>query len=689
MRRTLYILLAAALLAGCADDKKGDEQDSTASQLPLMEELRSDPALEEAYRQSLINTAVRDRIDKLVSPLATAGSAQDVEMAFMSGLPEGVHVDVQLGFKEKLYWLEDTSLYGADADGVVVSDLKKAETDYSYKGSYYLDISPMVNSNLVASALVSRQLTNDTAANEVRLERNEYYIDYNRSEKGAGYHYYFTYGDEFYVKEKNESDLVLESRSARAMPSELDTEYLSGSKIADFIINRVKLTDINEEEGYYRFEGNTDLINVPYEFLENLSKYILPSLGMGEKTATLAKELNDQKAFLQAKLVIDIGVSGELRNVSIVLSGNTAYFEEKIRTQMLGITSYQGMFISDAEGGDITIDISFGPSASCEVPENIKNSAKSYEEYQARIDEERASSSEEIERRSALNALQMITEGPEREYGLYERILNMVYRLDDIDVLREKYEDVDYYVRLAENYASLYTPCDDLSVAKSLYEKLQETDAADKEKRLYYIDGILLAMSDEDRTAEGTNLYAYALIEKLRLAEPGDTVEFGPDYTALGWGSWIVFDKTEDELKLINISVGRAVTFGDSNDWKQSPIRDRFTQGYYEFPNIEQQLIKLTPTGDTTDRVRLLSADEAREFGDIIKEGITRESVQGYGFDMWLSTPGEAEGTLMHFSYENGVVDDGLRSNRSNTCNAVPVIVIDISDSAWQPISEK
>gem|GEM_PF-4415732 len=651
MRRTLYILLAAALLAGCADDKKGDEQATIASQLPLMEELRSDPALEEAYRQSLINTAVRDRIDKLVRPLATAVSAQDVEMAFMSGLPEGVHVDVQLGFKEKLYWLEDTSLYGADADGVVVSDLGKAETDYSYKGSYSLNISPMVNSNLVASALVSRQLTNDTAANEVRVEQNEYYIDYNRSEKGAGYRYYFTYGDEFYVREeKGPHYYSMESLPAvREMPSELDLEYLSGSKIADFIINRVKLTDINDAEGYYRFEGDTDLINVPYEFLEKLSKYILPSLGMGEKTATLAKELNDQKAFLQAKLVIDIGVSGELRNVSIVLSGNTAYFEEKIRTQMLGITSYQGMFISDAEGGDITIDISFGPCASCEVPEDIKNSAKSYEEYQARIDEERASSSEERERRSILNTLQMITEGPEREYGLYDRLLKKVYGLDNIEILREKYEDVDYYVRLAENYASLYTPCDDLSVAKSLYEKLQEIDAADKEKRLYYIDGILLAMSDEDRTAEGTNLYAYALIEKLRLAEPGDTVEFGPVHTTLGWNYWIVFDKTDDELKLINISVGRAVTFGDSNDWKQSPIRDRFTQGYYEFPDIERQLIKLTPTGDTTDRVRLLSADEAREFGDIIKEGITRESVQGYGFDMWLSTPGEAEGTLMHF----------------------------------------
>ena len=188
--------------------------------------------------------------------------------------------------------------------------------------------------------------------------------------------------------------------------------------------------------------------------------------------------------------------------------------------------------------------------------------------------------------------------------------------------------------------------------------------------------------------------------EMVRKAESAPAIEFeiGAD---IGFGGdylkdwhWIVLDKTEDSLLLISSWAFNASEYSDSTSscmWKNSLIRKVVNEDFinWEFKDkdypytgdlkrIKTTKIKMEDGSTISDKVFILSAEEAEKYKDIFAK---MEFYEFGSLDQkasWLRTPGTKEGCQATFS-QNGKIDlEGQSYDSSLWCH--PVVWIDVSD---------
>ncbi len=188
--------------------------------------------------------------------------------------------------------------------------------------------------------------------------------------------------------------------------------------------------------------------------------------------------------------------------------------------------------------------------------------------------------------------------------------------------------------------------------------------------------------------------------EMVRKAEKAPAIEFkiGAD---IGFGGdylkdwhWIVLDKTEDSLLLISSWAFNASEYSDSTTsctWKNSSVRKTLNKDFisWEFKDAEAPnekdlkrimttKIKMEDGSTVSDKVFILSAEEAEKYKDIFAK------MEFYEFGTldqkasWLRTPGTKEGCQATFS-QNGKIDlEGQSYDSSLWCH--PVVWVDVSD---------
>ena len=658
IKRTVAAFISAMLLAGCAQ-----EEEKRTTVVPVTDEAQfilSDPDLEYAYRESVIRTALRDRIATAVDTSTNMRSAQAFEKWISANIPGGFHVDTEL---------VASGTTGAGAG------------DYSFVSRFAVDISPVKDASFTAHVSFSQKMDGVYAdADEDRVD--DLYLDYRGSDTGEESSLYFMDEGEYFVFPAKAAG-SLYSLFKRIRSTAL-TEHVDSSDFAaitDYLVDNLKLAEINEEQGYYRFDGAPVMESAPVELLRTVAKYYLTGTNLRTDLLRFVKDFYELQKLVKPKMTMYIGTDHRLQSIFIDLSGEGAAQVAGHIRDAHGYTD-NGTDAQETEDGvikDVHFSMNFVSNDAVTIPDEVAGTAGSYIDYLLKIGNTAlvgrlkpgryVARSEVDEAINADNAL---------EYGLIERVLARIRAIENIDFIRSEYSDIDDDIRALEALAASGT-YDDESVARRLYATFTMLPEADAKNRRYYANGVLLALDDEKDDRELVEMVRDVFVWLIKSSEPGDIVNFGRDisrgdYTA----EWIVLDNDGSSAVLLNLGHCTISLFDrNSNEWRTSAVRESFCELYPRFAWWEQELMMQMTIGQDTDYIRLLTAGEAEKYNDVIYYSLLKNYPANMpDFDIWLSTPGSEPGTLKHYDVFKGVVDDGLRYDRLNKCTSHPVITV-------------
>ncbi|MBE5867961.1 MAG: hypothetical protein E7293_03255 [Lachnospiraceae bacterium] len=128
-------------------------------------------------------------------------------------------------------------------------------------------------------------------------------------------------------------------------------------------------------------------------------------------------------------------------------------------------------------------------------------------------------------------------------------------------------------------------------------------------------------------------------MEKIKVNKQ---LSAGDTFTILGL-EWKVLEVTEKGYKCLAERLEKGMTFGKSNDWKESSIRKYLNEDFYaklvavvgegNIIPFERNLLSLdgqTEYGSCVDKVSLLNVDEYRKY---------RKHIPNAGYWWWTLTP--------------------------------------------------